>query len=31
LVDQQSNGELKVTVYDIGNALQDSWSVGPNQ
>ncbi len=31
LIDQQADGHLKVTVYDIGNALQDSWSVGPNQ
>jgi hypothetical protein len=31
IVDQQGDGTLKVSVYDITNALQDSWSVGPNQ
>ena len=31
VVDQQSNGDLKVSVYDTGNVLQDSWSVGPNR
>jgi hypothetical protein len=30
LVDQQGDGTLKVTVYDVANALHDSWSVGPN-
>jgi hypothetical protein len=30
LVDQQGDGQLKVSVYDVANALQDSWSVGPN-
>jgi hypothetical protein len=30
VVDQQGDGTLKVSVYDISNALQDSWSVGPN-
>jgi hypothetical protein len=31
LLDQQSNGELQISVYDIAsNTLQDQWSVGPN-
>ena len=30
-IDQQTNGDLKVSVYDImGDVLVDSWSVGPN-
>jgi hypothetical protein len=30
IVDQQGDGTLKVSVYDVANTLQDSWSVGPN-
>jgi hypothetical protein len=32
LVDQQADGTLKVSVYDVlTNAVKDSWSVGPNR
>jgi hypothetical protein len=31
LLDQQASGELKITVYDVvTNAVQDTWTVGPN-
>jgi hypothetical protein len=30
VVAQQGDGSLKISIFDIGNALQDSFSVGPN-
>jgi hypothetical protein len=30
LVDQQGDGNLKVTVFDVSNVQQDSWTVPPN-
>jgi hypothetical protein len=30
IIDQQGSGQLKVTIYDLGDVQQDSWSVGPN-
>ena len=31
LVDQQANGRLQITVFDVtSGAMMDSWSVGPN-
>ena len=29
-VDQQSGGDLQVTVYDLSGSVKDSWSVPPN-
>ena len=32
ILDQQPDGNLDLTVYDVAtNAIQDSWSVGPNK
>jgi hypothetical protein len=30
MVDQQPNGTLLVTVYDLAGVVHDTWSVGPN-
>jgi hypothetical protein len=30
VIDQQSNGTLVVTVYDLAGVVHDTWSVGPN-
>ena len=31
MIDQQTNGQLKVSVYNIaGNSQVDTWTVNPN-
>jgi hypothetical protein len=30
MIDQQSSGDLQVTVYDLAGSVKDTWSVPPN-
>jgi hypothetical protein len=30
MIDQQTNGDLQVTVHDLTGAVKDTWSVPPN-